>query len=85
MDDLKEEVEAFLKSQVRVTFRGKNIFDAREVQPFDTTKYWNSHLIPQEFNETILEDITLDESTKYIIKIEGISDEGQPVSKQIYY
>ncbi|MDD6797871.1 MAG: hypothetical protein PUE71_06235 [Clostridia bacterium] len=32
MDDLKEEVEAFLKSQVRVTFRGKNIFDAREVQ-----------------------------------------------------
>lgn len=60
-------------------------FDAREVKPFDTTKYWNSHFIPQEFNETILEDITLDESTKYIIKIEGISDEGQPVSKQIYY
>lgn len=32
MDDLKEEVESFLRSQVRVTFRGKSIMDAKEVQ-----------------------------------------------------
>lgn len=63
----------------------KKTFQAKDVNLFDATKYWNPHFVPQEFDESILEDITLDESTKYIIKIEGISDEGQPVSKQIYY
>lgn len=60
-------------------------FDTKKVNLFDATKYWNPHFVPQEFSETILKDITLDESINYIIKIEGISDEGQPVSKQIYY
>lgn len=63
----------------------KKTFDAKDVNLFDATKYWNPHFIPQEFDESILENITLDESTKYIIKIEGISDEGLPVCKQIYY
>lgn len=63
----------------------KKTFDAKDVNLFDATKYWNPYFVPQEFNESILENITLDDSTKYIIKIEGISDEGVPVSKQIYY
>lgn len=63
----------------------KKSFEAKDVNLFDTTKYWNPHFVPQEFNENILKDITLEESQNYIIKIEGISDEGQPISKQIYY
>lgn len=63
----------------------KKTFDAKDVNLFDATKYWNPHFIPQEFSESILENITLDESAKYIIKIEGISDEGLPISKHIYY
>ena len=57
------------------------VFDTSEVKPFSPTKYWNPHFIPQEFDGHLL-DINLMESANYMIKIEGISDEGILISKQ---
>ena len=50
--------------------------------PNSPTIYWNPWFNPQEFRKEDIENIVLNEGTKYIIKIEGISDKGKLVSKQ---
>lgn len=56
-------------------------FNPKE-QKVNPTKYWNPHFIPQEFDERLLIDVNLNESTNYTVSIEGVSDAGLLIHKQ---
>lgn len=49
------------------------------------TIYWNPCFNPQKFRKEDFKNIVLDEGTEYIIKIEGISNKGELVSKQQHF
>lgn len=57
-------------------------FDVRNTATFNPTKYWNPYFNPQDFDWNILKDVDLNNSTNYLIKIEGVSDDGVLISKQ---
>lgn len=50
--------------------------------PNSPTIYWNPWFNPQDFNWEILKNVDLNDYTNYLIKIEGISDEGTLICKQ---
>lgn len=61
----------------------QNMFDVNNVMSFNPTKYWNPYFNPQNFDYNSLKNIKLNSSKNYTIKIEGFSDEGVSICKQI--
>ena len=61
----------------------QNMFDVNNVMSFNPTKYWNPYFNPQSFDYNSLKNIKLNSSKNYTIKIEGFSDEGVSICKQI--
>lgn len=61
----------------------QKMFDVKKTAFTSPTKYWNPYFSPQNFDWNILKYIDFIDSTSYTITIEGISDEGVPISNQI--